>query len=251
MEQQQLLHFSHSKHPLVYVQHFRGRATCCGCQESVYGPSYFCPNSKCSSWHCHHKLCAEVPLGLHHPLHPLHPLILFDEKTGYLEKENSTCQVCNESRNEYTYRCYHCDFNLHIKCAILQLETEFHDHPLTPIGKTITFTCDICGKEGKEAALLSHVDSRLYITSIPSTSPILLLNSVNPTPDFVYSVFKRWTHATAFTIAPNAILFLTSINKWKTTYQSYIKARARDAASLSSVDWENGNIHGEFSEIPI
>ncbi|KAK7814502.1 hypothetical protein CFP56_003085 [Quercus suber] len=115
MEQQQLLHFSHSKHPLVYVQHFR-----------------------------------EVPLGLHHPLHPLHPLILFDEKTGYLEKENSTCQVCNESRNEYTYRCYHCDFNLHIKCAILQLEAEFHDHPLTPIGKIITFTCDICGKEGKE-----------------------------------------------------------------------------------------------------
>ena len=149
MEQQQRLHFSHSKHPLVYLQHFRGRATCFGCQESVYGPSYFCPNSECSSWHCHHKLCAEVPLGLHHPLHPLHPLILFDEKTGYLKKENSTCQVCNESRNEYTYRCYHCNFNLHIKCVVLQLEAEFHDHPLTPIGKTITFTCDICGKEGK------------------------------------------------------------------------------------------------------
>ena len=28
-------------------------------------------------------------------------------------------------------------------------EDEFHDHPLTPIGKTITFTCNICGKESK------------------------------------------------------------------------------------------------------
>ncbi|KAK7834188.1 hypothetical protein CFP56_024882 [Quercus suber] len=146
MERQQLLHFCDSKHPLVYRPEYKGGATCLGCQESVVGPSYRC--IRC--WdNCHHKLCAEVPLGLHHPLHPLHPLILFDEKIGYLEKENSRCQVCNESRREYTYRCYRCDFNLHIKCAVLQLEAEFHDHQLTPFWKRITFTCDICGKEDK------------------------------------------------------------------------------------------------------
>ncbi|KAL4636754.1 hypothetical protein ACB092_03G031600 [Castanea dentata] len=148
-QQQQLLHFCDSKHPLVYLPDYRGGATCCGCQESIYGPTYLCPNFECNSSYMHHKSCAEVPLGLHHPLHPLHPLILFDEKTGYLEKENSRCQVCNESREEYTYRCYRCDFNIHIKCAILQLEVEFHDHPLTPFWKGITFTCDICGKEDK------------------------------------------------------------------------------------------------------
>ena len=91
----------------------------------------------------------EVLLWVAPSLAPIHPLILFDKKIGYLEKENSTWQVCNESHNKYTYRCYHCDFNLHIKCAVLKLEAEFHNHPLTPIGKTITFTCDICGKEGK------------------------------------------------------------------------------------------------------
>ncbi|KAF3969177.1 hypothetical protein CMV_007007 [Castanea mollissima] len=149
MEQQQLLHFCDSKHPLVYLPDYRGGATCCGCQESIYGPTYLCPNFECNSSYKHHKSCAEVPLGLHHPLHPLHPLILFDEKTGYLEKEKSRCQVCNESREEYTYRCYRCDFNIHIKCAILQLEVELHDHPLTPCWKRITFTCDICGKEDK------------------------------------------------------------------------------------------------------
>ncbi|XP_030935787.1 uncharacterized protein LOC115960922 [Quercus lobata] len=29
------------------------------------------------------------------------------------------------------------------------MEAEFHDHPLIPIWKSFTFTCDICGKEGK------------------------------------------------------------------------------------------------------
>ena len=148
-QQQQLLHFCDSKHPLVYRPDYRGQDTCRGCQESVHGPTYFCPIGGCP-WYRHHKSCAEVPLGLHHPLHPLHPLILFDEKTVYPEeKEKSRCQVCNESRREYTYRCYRCDFNLHIKCAVAQLEAEFHDHPLIPFGKSITFTCDICGKEGK------------------------------------------------------------------------------------------------------
>ena len=83
-------------------------------------------------------------------MHPLHPLILFDEKTVYPEeKEKSRCQVCNESRREYTYRCYRCDFNLHIKCAVLELEAEFHDHPLTPLWKSITVACDICGEADK------------------------------------------------------------------------------------------------------
>ncbi|KAK7852423.1 hypothetical protein CFP56_039103 [Quercus suber] len=77
MEQQQLLHFCDSKHPLVYHPDYRGGG--------------------------------------------------------------------------YTYRYYYCDFNLHMKCAILQLEAEFHDHPLTPFWRWITFTCDICGKEGKGA----------------------------------------------------------------------------------------------------
>ena len=113
---------------MVYHPDYRGGATCYGCQESVYGPSYYCNRFGCPDY-WHHKSCAKLPLGLHHPLHLLHPLILFDEKTGYLEKENSSCQIYKESCFEYTYRCYCCDFNLHIKCAVLQLEVEFHNHP--------------------------------------------------------------------------------------------------------------------------
>nr|XP_023901019.1 uncharacterized protein LOC112012878 [Quercus suber] len=155
-QQQQLLHFCDSKHPLVFDQDYRGGAPCCGCQESVYGPSYYC--TKCGyigGWlaYRHHKSCAEVPLGLHHPLHPIHPLILFDP-WRYSEKEREfyKCELCKEYKNVYIYRCSRCDFNLHITCASLApttMELEFHDHPLTPIWKWITFTCDICGKEDK------------------------------------------------------------------------------------------------------
>ncbi|KAK4595627.1 hypothetical protein RGQ29_013921 [Quercus rubra] len=170
MEQLQLLHFCDSKHPLVLFPDYRGGGTCCGCQKSVYGPTYCCPRSGRSGCpeYAHHKSCAELPLGLHHPLHPIHPLILFDEKTHYPEeeeedKQKTKCQLCNESRGQYTYRCYRCDFNLHATCASLPptiQSSQVHHHPLTPLWKWMTYTCDLCGKEVKgipnQCALCSY-----------------------------------------------------------------------------------------------
>ncbi|KAK7837405.1 hypothetical protein CFP56_021290 [Quercus suber] len=165
-QQQQLLHFCDSKHPLVFDQDDRKGRSCCGCQESIYGPSYYCTKCRCEEgWYKyrHHKSCAELPLGVHHPLHPIHPLILSPEKIDYGKNiQFSKCLLCNESRNQYTYRCFRCDFNLHITCASLPattMEAEFHDHPLTPILKSFTFTCDICGKEGKGTPYLCHLCS--------------------------------------------------------------------------------------------
>ena len=130
-----------------------------GCCELIFGPSYRC--IQCDTFtYPHHKSCAELPLGLYHPLHSIHPLILYNERTYQYEEydkykeygkyeEYRKCELCKETHDEYTYRCYYCNFNLHVRCAILQLKAKFHDHPLTPIGKSIMFTCDICGKEGK------------------------------------------------------------------------------------------------------
>uniref|UniRef100_A0A7N2L5E1 DC1 domain-containing protein n=1 Tax=Quercus lobata TaxID=97700 RepID=A0A7N2L5E1_QUELO len=41
-QQQHLLHFCDSNHPLLFLRDARWGDTCCGCQESVYGPTYFC-----------------------------------------------------------------------------------------------------------------------------------------------------------------------------------------------------------------
>ncbi|KAK7840226.1 hypothetical protein CFP56_016916 [Quercus suber] len=144
-----LQHFCHPDHPLVFNQDNGSGCYCFGCNELILGPSYSCVEC---SWFYLHKLCAELPPGLHHPLHPIHPLILFDQFQVYPEeKEQSKCEVCKESRIEYTYCCYRCDFNLHVRCGSLPstLEAEFHDHPLTAFWNWITFTCNLCGKEDK------------------------------------------------------------------------------------------------------
>uniref|UniRef100_A0A7N2R0Q0 Phorbol-ester/DAG-type domain-containing protein n=1 Tax=Quercus lobata TaxID=97700 RepID=A0A7N2R0Q0_QUELO len=152
-QQDLLLHFSHQEHPLVFDQDSRYGAPCCGCRESVYGPSYYC--IKCSIFPIglyeffHHKSCAELPLRLRHPLHPIHPLILSYQNPHH---QKTKCQVCNESRRQYTYRCYHCNFNLHATCASLPptiQSSQVHHHPLTPFWKWMSFTCDLCAKEVK------------------------------------------------------------------------------------------------------
>ena len=186
MEQpQRLLQFCNSKHPLAFYPDLRGGYTCWGCQESVYGPTYYCGEYWDKNHWVHHKSCAEVPLGLHHPLHPIHPLILFDEKTHYSEEEDkqkTKCQLCNESRRQYTYRCYRCDFNLHATCASLPPTIEsqvhhHHHHPLTPFWKWMLFTCDLCAKEVKGIPNLCALCSYCIhntCASLPHTLKVLV-----------------------------------------------------------------------------
>ena len=163
MEQQQqhhhqLQHFIHAEHPLLFnPDNDRSGRSCWGCNESVHGPSYSC--KECGPWGTlHHKSCAELPLGLHHPLHPIHPLILFSPLR--YSDEFYKCELCKEYKDEYTHRCSCCNFNLHITCASLlptvEAKAEFHDHPLIPIWKWFTFTCDLCGKEDKGMPFLCN-----------------------------------------------------------------------------------------------
>ena len=153
-----LQHFCHEEHPLVFNQNDRSRDPCYGCREDVYGPSYYCPEIGCG-WYLHHKSCAELPLGLHHPLHPKHPLILFSPeryKNKEFPYENVKCEVCKGvlHYHQYSYGCSRCNFNIDIICAVLPIEAEFHDHPLTPFWKLDKFTCDLCGKEGNAVRYL-------------------------------------------------------------------------------------------------
>ena len=147
----EIQHVCHDEHPLVFNEDERGGHQCWVCDEPVLGPSYSC--IKCKGYY-HHKLCAELPRVLQHPLHPKHPLILFSECEFYEDEEYSKCEVCKECGAEYAYGCFRCNFNVHSKCASLpltlesEIESEVHGHPLVRIWKSMKFTCDLCGKEG-------------------------------------------------------------------------------------------------------
>ena len=131
----ELQHWRHWQHPLVFNEDERSGRCCYGCREPIFGPSYSCIESDCDEYYVHHKSCAELPLGLHHPSHPNHPLILFDRYT-YDDNNReeydrfSKCDVCGEKSHEYSYCCYRCNFNIHISCSSLSpnIQTEVHDH---------------------------------------------------------------------------------------------------------------------------
>ena len=69
-------------------------------------------------------------------------LVILRKKTTYAKSVmnlvTNTLIVVTIATSTFTSNVLFCNF-----------EDEFHDHPLTPIGKTITFTCDIYGKESK------------------------------------------------------------------------------------------------------
>ncbi|GLT54295.1 hypothetical protein SLA2020_275060 [Shorea laevis] len=129
----------------------------------------------------------------------------------YLEEEIK-CDGCNteEQLRGLIYHCSHCDFSLDIKCASLPLtiQAEIHQaHPLTLMRRSLCFTCDACGKEGKGMfyfcaicpflvhlqcsscpLVVKHIRHRRHPLHL--TNPFSL-SSINPTIDFAYSVFKR------------------------------------------------------------
>ncbi|XP_030956908.1 uncharacterized protein LOC115979079 isoform X4 [Quercus lobata] len=162
----ELQHWRHLQHPLVFNEDERSGDRCRGCKEPVFGPSYSC--KECRDYH-HHKSCAELPLGLHHPSHPNHPLILFGINTYHKNNKEeydrfSKCDVCGEKSNEYSYCCYRCNFIIHIRCSSLSptIQTEVHDHQLTRIWKLLKFTCDFCGKEGNLPYLCAQCDFGIH-----------------------------------------------------------------------------------------
>ena len=107
-----------------------------------------------------HKSCFELSCELHHPLHRIHPLVLTKDRPY---PYHLICHHCkdfiNWSNSFFYYRCLRCDFNLHLGCASLPplphtMEVQIRDHSLSLIRKLITFTCDACGKEGKDMPYL-------------------------------------------------------------------------------------------------
>ncbi|KAK7830734.1 hypothetical protein CFP56_028018 [Quercus suber] len=137
----EIKHFSH-EHNLKLIVKILNNTKCNSCKE-------------CRGQYIHHKSCAELPLGLHHPSHPNHPLIIFDPCT-YRDNNReeydkfSKCNICGQQTNEYSHCYYWCNFIIHSRCSSLSLtiQTKVRDHQLTRIWKLMKFTCDFYGKKG-------------------------------------------------------------------------------------------------------
>ncbi|KAJ4822062.1 hypothetical protein Tsubulata_011519 [Turnera subulata] len=111
--------------------------TCYGCKRSVEGGLYYICNS-CD--HKFHKLCAELPLMIRHPLHSQHPLTFLPPN----DSQAILCDGCGNFTFDGGYKCGGCQFMLDIKCASLNTDQfqnsqhrkvtishSFHVHKLT------------------------------------------------------------------------------------------------------------------------
>ncbi|KAA8518178.1 hypothetical protein F0562_015652 [Nyssa sinensis] len=139
----ELQHFSHD-HPLILNEEQKNDAeeVCCcnGCLEQISGPSYNCNQCDFSL----HKLCAELPTEMEHPMHPDHPLTLLTNPLFL----RCICDVCQGDWKSFTYRCFQCDFDIDIICASLmerKIEHKSHKHPLTPMRRPALLFCSACG----------------------------------------------------------------------------------------------------------
>ncbi|TYI91851.1 hypothetical protein E1A91_D02G024100v1 [Gossypium mustelinum] len=104
------------QHPLLLIlnqdqliHNQSGVTDCSRCGEKVSAPCFSCAE------HCGfflHKVCAEAPLELNHPLHPL--LLMPNapySSGGYI------CDFCDKEDTKFVYHCS-CGLDFHIKCAL-------------------------------------------------------------------------------------------------------------------------------------
>ncbi|XP_057466793.1 protein VACUOLELESS GAMETOPHYTES-like isoform X2 [Actinidia eriantha] len=163
-------HIDH-KNPLVIhieLPDLDGREVrCIACLYPLLsGPFYSCGERDCYL----HKVCAEVPLELKHPLHSDHTLTLVAGGTKFFK-----CMICDTiSWRERMYECRPCGLRLDLECAskALRIQHECHPHPLIPLLKPALFFCYACSNEHRG---VSYQCSSCYFlvhescASMPST----------------------------------------------------------------------------------
>ncbi|CDP14956.1 unnamed protein product [Coffea canephora] len=166
MEEKQLEHFSHKKHPLILCELRKENddgsidqksAVCYGCQQQILDPAAYCC-FRCDFFL--HKRCAELPRQIRHPMHSQHDLVLHG-KSPYSSRISCVCNACGQRGWEFfTYHCSLCEFDLDVSCAILdqrEIKLDCHDHPLIQRKRPATFYCNACGKDVKDSSYLCTV----------------------------------------------------------------------------------------------
>ncbi|XP_058196864.1 uncharacterized protein LOC131312875 isoform X2 [Rhododendron vialii] len=159
MEVVQVLQQGHD-HPLMLIKKEETDdswdLSCYGCEQpiSISSSSSYYGCKGCVFFL--HKTCAQLPHNMTHPSHPQHPLTFLPSPP----KAGHNCDVCDGSCNRFLYRCYDCDYDIDMKCALVVLSTQqsiehpSHEHQLIPLQKESMFLCDACGEEHKGSSFL-------------------------------------------------------------------------------------------------
>ncbi|KFK28704.1 hypothetical protein AALP_AA7G035800 [Arabis alpina] len=100
-----------------------------------------------------HVNCTKYPAEVNHSSHSLHPLKLVKgEPPAYTD---GTCRLCAKKIVDYEvyYHCSTCNFTLDLHCvlnppSLYHHDLNTHDHKLTLMPKSISFTCTTCGLPG-------------------------------------------------------------------------------------------------------
>ncbi|KAF7147484.1 hypothetical protein RHSIM_Rhsim03G0013000 [Rhododendron simsii] len=216
MEVVQVQNLGHD-HPLMLIKAEETEAvwdlSCYGCEQ----PISILSSSSSSYYGCKrctfflHKSCAEIPHQMIHPCHPQHPLTLLPNppSAGHYcdvckKFKGHYCDVCTQYCNRFIYRCYDCNFDIDLKCALevlgiqLSIDHPSHDPQLIPLQKESMFLCDACGTEHKGTSYLCTTCG-FWINQKCAASPLTLkLNNHPHTLTLNYLVpqeeFHRHSH---------------------------------------------------------
>ncbi|KAK1274484.1 hypothetical protein QJS04_geneDACA009828 [Acorus gramineus] len=146
----QFQHPSHP-HPLRITTGFDAEADvlCAACEAPISGIAFNCAN--CNNFSLH-RTCGLLPHVIHHSSHPAHPLRLL-HKPAYDDGQYA-CSACGGLGSAFCLHCSECEFDLHIQCAWLPLDTtiQTHEHELKlefecPAPPENYILCDECEGE--------------------------------------------------------------------------------------------------------
>ncbi|MCD7446825.1 hypothetical protein HAX54_016919 [Datura stramonium] len=149
MKYQDNQHFSHHHILKSLVLDESEELQCQACEQPIFEPFHGCIS--CNFYL--HDNCLNAPRSLVHPSHPSHPLTLLPTPT--YSSRSFTCNACGSEGRSCSLSCAHCEFDLHVQCALLPqtvLLAQHHHHELkltfdssvVDEDESTIFVCDLC-----------------------------------------------------------------------------------------------------------
>ncbi|KAK4738344.1 hypothetical protein R3W88_002041 [Solanum pinnatisectum] len=175
MKYQDNQHFSHHHILKKLVLDENEELQCQACDNSIFEPFHGCIS--CNFYL--HGNCLNAPRSLVHPSHPSHPLTLLPTPT--YSSRSFTCNACGSEGRSCSLSCAHCEFDLHVQCALLPqtvLLPQHHHHELKLIfdssfgdeDESSIFICDLCNGKVEENSWLYYCADCDFGTHIECSS---------------------------------------------------------------------------------